>query len=167
MPLRVAKKGDNVIYRNTRGETQAMVVTGSQQTAPATPGSSTSTTGGTLAAATYSYRVSAVVDGIETLASTAKTQITTGTTSTVTVTWVAVPGATSHKVYGRTGGSELLMATVAMPTLQFIDDATVTPAGALPAATTAIRLWSPYVAQLTAIAKATTMDSVNAYFFRY
>lgn len=169
MPLRTPNRGDTVQYRNTSGETRNMIVHAKQEAAPGQPASSTSTTGGTLAAATYSYRVSAVVDGIETQASTAKTQATTGTTSTVTIDWTAVANsrASAHKVYGRVGGSELLIATVAMPTVTYVDTGSVTPAGALPAATTAVTLWDPYGALRTGVAKATTVKSTNAYIQRY
>lgn len=167
MPTRVAKKGDTVSYRGTDGKTMNVTVTGEQKAPPATPTSTTATTGGTLAAATYSYRVSAVVDGVETGPSVAKTQVTTGATSTVTVDWVAVPGATSHKVYGRTGGTELLMATVTAPTVTFIDTGAVTPSGALPAANGAIKLRSIFSKQtLVQIARATTNKQTNVYFLR-
>lgn len=97
---------------------------------------STATTGGTLAAGTYSYRVSAL-DGLggETLVSAATTQATTGATSTVTVNWGAVTGATGYKVFGRTAGSELLLATVGATTT-WTDTGSVTPSGALPEANT-------------------------------
>src|SRR5207247_9638245 len=99
------------------------------------PATSTSTSGGTLAAATYSYRVTFVAFGLETAPSPAKTQVTTGATSTVTidVTGMVPSNATSWKVYGRTGGSELLMGTQTLPaTLTFVDTNAVTPSGALP-----------------------------------
>lgn len=92
---------------------------------------STATTGGTLAAATYYYRVSALDANGETLASPETSQVTTGATSTVTVNWGAVPGATGYKVYGRTTGAELLIATVGNVTT-YTDTGSVTPAGALP-----------------------------------
>lgn len=172
MPLRAATvntRGSTVQYRATSGETRNMLIQYVQEAAPPTPASSTSTTGGTLAAATYSYRVSKVLFGIETQASTAKTQVTTGATSTVTVDFSAGydTRATSYKVYGRVGGSELLMATVANPTTSFLDDGSGTPAGALPAASTVITLLNPYGALLTGIAKATTNKSTNAYFLRF
>jgi hypothetical protein len=113
--------------------------TGSLTSSLATPsgvGTSTSTTGGQLAAATYSYRVSAVNEYGETLASTGVTRVTTGTTSTVTVSWTAVPGALSYRVYGRTGGSELLIATIGAPVVTWTDTGWFTPSGALPGANT-------------------------------
>lgn len=143
MPTRVAKKrrNDQVIFRTAKGKTRTGQVL-RDQTAPITPASSTATTGGTLAAATYSYRVTLVYGAaaLESAPSPAKTQVTTGSTSTVTVDWTALIPATgaqptAAKVYGRTGGSELLMATVSMPTTTFVDTGAATPAGALPADT--------------------------------
>lgn len=169
MPVRTANRGDTVQYRAASGETRNMPVLYAQEAAPTAPSVSTSASGGTLAAATYSYRLSKVVNGIETTASTAVTQATTGSTSTVTVDWTSTldSRATSYKVYGRVGGSELLMATVLVATATlFIDTGSVTPSGALPAATTAVTLWDPYGAPRTAVAKATTAKSTNAYFLR-
>lgn len=163
---RTAKRGDTVSYRNARGETFNMTVIGEQIT-PVTPASATSTTGGTLAAATYSYRVTAVIGGTESAPSTAKTQVTTGTTSTVDITVTPVPGATAHKIYGRTGGSELLMGTITMPTVIFTDTGSVTPAGALPTATGAVSLKSgPGMANKTQIAKASAAKQTNVYYNR-
>lgn len=170
MPLRAARKRQiTVSYRNAVGETRDMVVLYKQEAAPVAPSISTNASGGTLAAATYSYRISKVVNGIETTASTAVTQATTGSTSTVTLDWTSTVDsrATSYRVYGRTGGGELLMGTVSAPTTTFTDTGAVTPSGALPAATTAITLLNPYGAPLTGIAKATTVKSTNAYFDRY
>lgn len=79
---------------------------------PGTPGSSTSTSGGTLAAATYSYKVTALTPYGETTPSAAKTQVTTGSTSTVTLTWSAVTNATGYKVYGRVAGVERHLVTL-------------------------------------------------------
>lgn len=172
MPLRAAVLGDRgktVIYRNADGKSLDMVVLYAQEAAPAVPASSTEATGGTLAAATYSYRISKVVNGIETTVSTAKTQATTGATSTVTIDWTATldSRATAYKVYGRTGGSELLMAEVEVATATlFVDDGSETPSGALPAATSDITLWDPYGAPRTAVAVATTVKSTDAYFLR-
>lgn len=98
--------------------------------------------GGTLAAGTYSYRVSATNANGETLASTAVTAVTTGATSKVTVGWNAVvppagaSAVTGYKVYGRTGGAELLIATTGAGVLTYEDTGSVTPAGALPTANT-------------------------------
>lgn len=130
---RTARRGDTVAYRNAKGKFRNATVIADTK-APGTPASSTSTTGGTLAAGTYSYRVTFVTQGVETAPSVAKTQVTTGSTSTVTidVTAIAPNFATSWKVYGRTSGTELLMATTAIGTKTFVDDGSVTPSGALP-----------------------------------
>ena len=98
---------------------------------PVTVTPTASATGGTLAAGTRSYRVSALNALGETLASTAATAVTTGVTASVSVAWSTVAGATSYKVYGRAAGAELLMANPAAS--PFVDTGSVTPAGALPA----------------------------------
>lgn len=113
-------------------------------TTPTGVGATPSGTGGTLSAATYSYRVSAVNSYGETLASAAVTAITSGVTSKVTVAWspvVPLDGAdpvTNYKVYGRTGGTELLMATVSAATFTWDDTGAVSPSGALPVANTTV-----------------------------
>ena len=112
-----------------------------QLAAPVNDTFTSANSGGTLADNTaYYYRVAAVnAQGGTSLAST-ETSITTSGTGggahTVTVKWIAVTGAVTYKVYGRTTGGELFMANVTAPTVQWVDDGSVTPAGALPAATT-------------------------------
>lgn len=94
------------------------------------------TTGGTIAASTtVAYRVSAVYNSVETLPC-AEVAVTTGSgtsTNSVTISWTPVLGATSYKVYGRTTGAELLIATVTAST--YIDTGSVTPSGAMPGST--------------------------------
>jgi len=70
------------------------------QTAPAT-----ATTGGTLAAGTYRAKITAINTRGETVASGEQSQVTTGSTSTVTWNWNAVAGATGYKVYVTNGAS--------------------------------------------------------------
>ena len=112
-----------------------------QLAAPVNDTFTTATSGGTLTdLTTYYYRVAAVnASGGTSLAST-ETSLETGNstanTNTLTVKWLAVAGATSYKVYGRSTGGELFMATVTAPTLQWVDDGSVTPAGALPTSAT-------------------------------
>lgn len=108
---------------------------GTALTTPVNAAFATATTGGTLAAATYFYRVSAINAYGETLASAETSVVTTGTTSTTTVNWGAVANAAGYKVYGRTTGAELLMATLGN-VLTFTDTGAVTPAGALPTVNT-------------------------------
>jgi hypothetical protein len=96
-------------------------------------------TGGSLVASTtYYYRVSAINATGESLASTETSQATSAAapaTHTMTVNWAAVTGATGYKVYGRSTGAELLIATVGA-VLTYLDTGSITPSGALPAATT-------------------------------
>lgn len=104
----------------------------------------TATTGGTLTAGTYSYRVAAVSVEGETQASAAVTVTSTGSTSANTVSWSAVTGtnvgpslalggtpATStplasvlagYRVYGRLAGVERLLATVGPGVTSWVDD---------------------------------------------
>lgn len=104
---------------------------------PSAPTLTGSGTGGTLSAATYNYKVVALgINSGQTIPSTNATvaATTTGSTSRVTVAWAGVAGATGYAIYGRTAGSELLIATVSSSTLSYIDTGSVTPSGALPVA---------------------------------
>ena len=81
---------------------------------------STSTTGGTIAAGTHWYRVSAVINRFgEIAASTEVSQVTTGSTSTVTLTFTTPTGPDGnspilYKVYSSaTTGTETLLGVVA------------------------------------------------------
>lgn len=94
---------------------------------------------GSAGATTYGYRVSAINSVGETLASS--TVVTTTGNASLTgsnynrVSWTRVIGATGYKVYGRTSGSELLMATVTTA-LHYDDTGAATPSGALPSSNT-------------------------------
>jgi hypothetical protein len=57
------------------------------------------TTGGTIAAGTRWYGVTALLNGVETLVCTAVSAVTTGSTGSVTVNWTAYTGATGYNVY--------------------------------------------------------------------
>lgn len=85
---------------------------------------------GTLVTGTYYYRVSAYNSSGETLASVETSLAITGPAG-VKVKWLPVAGADGYKVYGNTMGGELLMATLGN-VLEWVDDGSVTPAGALP-----------------------------------
>src|SRR5579871_1666182 len=83
---------------------QGVAISAPTQTSP-----STSTSGGTLAAATYYYKITALSLGGETTPSGEQSQVTTGSTSTVTVNWNAVTGATGYNIYRSTStGTEHL-----------------------------------------------------------
>jgi hypothetical protein len=94
-----------------------------------------SATGGTLVAATYNYKITAISNVGETLPSVQSSNvvIASGTTNSITVSWNAVEGARGYKLYGRTGSSYLLIATLGASELSFVDTGAVVPAGAVPA----------------------------------
>jgi hypothetical protein len=103
-----------------------------------------SNSGGTLTAAhgAYGYRVAAFLDDGSTTVACAEVTgtIASGTAGKNVLTWVPVYGAKGYNVFGRTVGGELLMtptgiAATATPT--FTDTGSVTPSGALPAASSA------------------------------
>ena len=173
MPNRRAKLNDVVSYRNANGETTDVVVSGVQGNAPAA-GDFTVTAGtaGTLATATYSYKVAVVVDGVTSPAvATAKTAAVTGPTGSVTVNFTtglaSFPTATAWKVYGRVGASEQLIATVTAPTATYVDTGAVTPSGAVPTDTEAVRFRNRgTVATQTDVPMATTAKQTGAYFNR-
>ncbi len=73
---------------------------------PAAPTGAASTTGGTLPAGTYTVQIAAI-DGLgnTTPAGPSAAFTTTGTTSSVALTWAAVPNATSYMVWLSTGQS--------------------------------------------------------------
>lgn len=87
---------------------------------------------GGLAAGTRYYRVVALNWYGNTLPSVEVSAAGLGAHCTFQITWGKVPGATSYRVYGRAAGAELLLAEVAAPTLTWLDDGSITPAGPLP-----------------------------------
>ena len=116
---------------NETGETGASNEMSILTTQVATPVSAACTTGaGTLAPATYYYRVSAINAVGETEAF-AEVSHVLGGVGGVNVNWEATSGATGYKIYGRSTGAELLMATVGA-VITWLDDGSVTPSGVLP-----------------------------------
>lgn len=145
MAVKRAFRGDNVIYRNAKGESMAVVLTGGQGDAPAAPVAVGSGTGGTLPAATYTYKNTYVKDGVESaLSAASNSYVATGATSSVALTVATVVGATSYKIYGRTGGSFLLMNTITAPTVLYTDTNADTPSGAAPATDFKVTFRTPY-----------------------
>lgn len=108
--------------------------------APVQSSLATSASGGTITAGTYRYVVTAINAFGETVASNEQSIVTTGSTSTVTVTWATVTGATGYKLYktaaGGGTGTELLYKTVGAVTTD-IDTSPGSPVGAFPTANTA------------------------------
>lgn len=81
--------------------------------APAAPALATATTGGVITANTYKVSITYVfADGVESLASATTSQVTTGATSTITVTSpAAVAGAVGYRVYGAISTAASQVAT--------------------------------------------------------
>lgn len=111
--------------------------------------SATATTGGTLAPATYDYRVVALNALGHSLPSAEHAQVVpSGTsTNTVTVNWTAIDGETAgYDIYGRTAGVEQKIGHVAHGTATFVDTGAATPAGALPTTDTSADISAPSLA---------------------
>lgn len=178
MPLQTAAIGDTVQYRNAVGQTFNAQVLQTELAAPAGGAWSVanSGTGGTLGAATYSYRIAAVRNGLVGVAATAKTTVVgAGTTNKCTITLPTDVGTNgiTYNIYGRTGGSELLIAS-GVSTATYDDTGAITPSGALPAATNGrVQLFIPtggYTAAAAGVVKATALrgaGSTNVYMKRY
>lgn len=111
-----------------------------QLTPPVQAALATAASGGTITAGTYRYVLTAINAVGETTQSNEQTIVTTGSTSTVTVTWTAVPGATGYKLYKTAAGggplTELLYKTVGAVTSD-IDTSPGSPSGAFPTSNTA------------------------------
>lgn len=127
----------NAVINNALGLTKfSDNITGAIPAAP-TPTFTTSTTGGTLGAGPFCYRIgirnnasAAVGSGIP--GTEACTPTLTGTTNSVLVKWTRVAGAVSYYVYGRAAGGELQMASsLPLNTPSFLDNGSVTPAGGM------------------------------------
>lgn len=74
-------------------------------TAMGTLSSSTASSGGTLTAGTFGYKVTALSQYGETAGSAEKTQvIASGSANTVTLTWTTITNAVGYRIYGRTSG---------------------------------------------------------------
>ena len=84
-----------------------------QSSIPA-PTLAASSSGGTLAAGTYAYEVTAATSSGEVMGKLAYVTISSGTANKITLSWPAYVGATSYNVYGRedvTSGIRLLGST--------------------------------------------------------
>lgn len=114
----------------------ASVFNGTPQIAtPSIPVLTPSTTGGTLAANSYFYKITALNAIGETIGSPEATVTTTGATSSVAIAWGAVAGATSYRIYrGTVTNTENLYFTSA--TNSFTDIGGTSTAGTVPVANT-------------------------------
>jgi len=111
-----------------------------QTAAPTISSTATATTGGTLLhSTTYGYKITRRTPAGSTTPSAESTQATgAGTdTNTVTINFTGAATSTFTDIYGRTsGGPWGLIGTVAAGVTSFIDDGSVTPGAAPPAANT-------------------------------
>jgi hypothetical protein len=121
------------------GDNTAISITSNNINPPTGLAATSSTTGGMLAASTYSYQVSAISGAGGTLATNIVTVVIAAgtTTNEVTLTWNPVIGATGYNVYGRVAGTIGLLATVGAATTTFTDT------GAVMASTTVFPITSP------------------------
>lgn len=96
--------------------------------------------GGSLTAGTYRWVITAINANGETTASNEVTATTATTNLTVTLTWVAVTGATGYRIYrtaaGGATGTELFLTAVGLVTT-YNDAAVGAPSGAFPTVNTA------------------------------
>lgn len=127
--------------------------------APVVAAPTTATTGGTLAAATYFYQVTATNALGETVGSNEVSITTTGGTSTVSLSWAAITGATGYKVYratatGGTSTSPALLATLGNVT-GYTDTGAAVAAGAVPATNTTATATNTVTVSWTAVTRAT------------
>jgi phage tail sheath protein FI len=112
------------------GDNYAISILSSNLSQPTGVTATSSSTGGTLPAATYNYQVSALSASGETLASSTAEVVIAGpqVTNSVTITWPAQSLATGYNVYGRTTGNTYgLIKTVGQGTTSFIDTGAATP----------------------------------------
>jgi hypothetical protein len=110
---------------------------------PVQAASSTVTSGGTLAAGTHTYVVTALTAHGETTKSNEISQVTSGSTSTVTLNWSEVAGATGYRLYrGTAVAAENTYVTVGAVT-NHVDTGTAGTPGTPPAANTAAVDYAP------------------------
>lgn len=132
MPVQKANTGDTVVYRKTNGKRENSLIRQGQPSAPSTS-TVVQVAGGTLAATGYSYRITQLVNSVESNVSSAVSITTTGASGAVRV---SLPGQVGviYKVYGRLPSSQLYMHTSAVAATAFTDTGSVTPSGAAPTA---------------------------------
>lgn len=111
------------------GNNLAIQIASQNLSTPAAPSLSSVNTGGSLVNGTYEYRISAISEIGETLASSVATIVVGGptTTATVTLTWTLVPGARGYYIYGRVNGNMFRLAVVGATTSTWVDTGTAVP----------------------------------------
>lgn len=121
------------------GDSIAIGIASSNIDPPTGVAVNSSTSGGTLAPATYSYQVSALSATGETLASSAvQVVIAAGSvTNSVTVSWDNIPKAYGYLIYGRTTGAIGFIEQVGAGVTSFVDTGAITPDTTKPPKTSA------------------------------
>lgn len=138
LPANKTYAAGQVVAENKANKGQADSISAVTAPPPA-PATGTATTGGSLAAGTYGYKITGNTAGGETAPSPGFTQVVPAGTSTntVTVTLPALPaGVTSYNVYGRTAGDERLLAARVAPGT-YTDTGAAVPTAPVPAASKA------------------------------
>lgn len=125
--------------------------------APTSLVASASNSGGTLAAGTYYYKVTTTNGGGETTTSNEASAITTGSTSSNTLTWDADSLGTGTKIYRGTtpGGENALIATLS-GSAQAYTDTGATGTSATPPSTNTAQAVSNTTTSATAFISAGT-----------
>lgn len=137
------------------------------------PTVATSASGGTLAAGTYYYMVTAQIGVSESGNENQKSIVTTGSTSSNTITWAAVAGATAIRIWRATAsGGEKLLATLAGSATSYVDDGSATPGTDTPpylqsmGSTCALQLATPWQRIKFVAAGITTSGTTATVTFR-
>lgn len=121
------------LYQSSVGKLYQKVSNTPATQPPVQAAPSTATTGGTLTAGTYYYVITALNSGGETTQSNEVSQVTTGATSTITLSWASVAGATGYNIYrGTAAGLENAQFTVGAVTT-YTDTGTAGTAASPPA----------------------------------
>jgi hypothetical protein len=95
----------------------------------------TSTTGGTFAAGTYYWKITASSSSGQTLPSNEVTATTTGATSSQPLSWSVVNGAGSYNIYrGTTPGGENVLVASSVTGTSYTDTGSAGSTGTLPSA---------------------------------
>ncbi len=161
-----ARRAAELLYQLKMTEERWLLGASTYLMTPPAPVLATATTGGTVAAGTYWVKVTAKNAQGETTGSSATKIVTTGSTSTITITIFTVPNATQYNVYIASGasypgdGAAWLQAGISgvnapQPAIganvTLVDGVTVMPSGEVNPAILALTLLAPPATSGTAL----------------
>ncbi|HEX6818893.1 MAG TPA: hypothetical protein VF120_10995 [Ktedonobacterales bacterium] len=161
-----ARRAAELLYQLKMVEERWLLGASTYLMAPPAPVLATATTGGTVAAGTYWVKVTAKNAQGETTGSAVTKVVTTGSTSTITITIFTVPNATQYNVYIGSGASQpadsamwlqtgISGANAPQPavgaTVTLADGVTVMPSGEVTPAIVTVTLLAPPAASGTAL----------------